>query len=138
MKPQQHDRTTARSHDSKKRLDAVLVERGLAENRKQAAALILSGVVLVDEQRVDKPGILIDSASEIRTKGTERPYVSRAGFKLGQSGRMSPEQASNSKRPYGNSPFRSRERFVLIWVLQPVALRTVCSNKGLKKSMPLT
>ncbi len=82
MKPQQHDRTTARSHDSKKRLDAVLVERGLAENRKQAAALILSGVVLVDEQRVDKPGILIDSASEIRTKGTERPYVSRAGFKL--------------------------------------------------------
>ena len=75
MKPQQHDRTTARSHDSKKRLDAVLVERGIAENRKQAAALILSGVILVDEQRVDKPGILIDSASEIRTKGTEQPYV---------------------------------------------------------------
>ena len=82
MKPQQHELTNSRTHEAKKRLDILLVERGIAENTKRATAIILSGVVLVDEQRVDKPGILIDSASEIRTKGTERPYVSRAGLKL--------------------------------------------------------
>jgi len=71
----------SRQH-SKKRLDALLVDRGIAEDSQQATAIILSGVVLVDEQRVDKPGTLIDSASEIRTKGTQQPYVSRAGFKL--------------------------------------------------------
>ncbi len=74
-----HERTNART---RKRLDALLVERGIAENSKRAAAIILSGVVLVDEQRVDKAGMLIDSASEIRIKGTEQQYVSRAGFKL--------------------------------------------------------
>lgn len=58
------------------------MDRGIAEDPRQATALILSGVVLVDEQRVDKPGVLVDSASEIRTKGTEQRYVSRAGFKL--------------------------------------------------------
>jgi 23S rRNA (cytidine1920-2'-O)/16S rRNA (cytidine1409-2'-O)-methyltransferase len=73
---------TARPHNSKKRLDTLLVDRGIAEDTQQATAIILSGVVLVDEQRVDKPGMLIDSASEIRTKGTKQPYVSRAGFKL--------------------------------------------------------
>jgi len=72
----------ARRYESKQRLDALLVARGIAEDTQQATAIILSGVVLVDEQRVDKPGMLIDSASEIRTKGTEQPYVSRAGFKL--------------------------------------------------------
>jgi len=82
MKPRQHDSTTARPHNSKKRLDILLVERGIAENSKGAAAIILSGVVLVDEQRVDKAGMLIDSASEIRIKGTEQQYVSRAGVKL--------------------------------------------------------
>ncbi len=72
----------ARRHESKQRLDTLLVDRGIAEDTHQATAIILSGVILVDEQRVDKPGMLIDSASEIRTKGTEQPYVSRAGFKL--------------------------------------------------------
>ncbi len=73
---------TARPHKAQKRLDVLLVERGLAEDSKRAAAIILSGVVLVDEQRVDKAGILIDAASEIRIKGAEQQYVSRAGFKL--------------------------------------------------------
>jgi len=73
---------TTRPRNSKKRLDTLLVDRGIAEDTQQATAIILSGVVLVDEQRVDKPGVLINSASEIRTKGTEQPYVSRAGFKL--------------------------------------------------------
>jgi 23S rRNA (cytidine1920-2'-O)/16S rRNA (cytidine1409-2'-O)-methyltransferase len=72
----------ARRHESKQRLDNLLVDRGIAEDSKRAAAIILSGVVLVDEQRVDKAGMLIDSASEIRIKRTEQQYVSRAGFKL--------------------------------------------------------
>ena len=90
MKARKHDRTTARPHEdtkagehkTKRRLDALLVERGLAEHRKSATAIILSGAVLVDEQRVDKPGTLIDSTSEIRSTLTDRKYVSRAGFKL--------------------------------------------------------
>ncbi len=82
MAARQHDSTTARTHETKKRLDVLLVERGIAENSKRAAAIILSGVVLVDEQRVNKAGMLIDSGSEIRIKGTEQQYVSRAGFKL--------------------------------------------------------
>ncbi len=73
---------TAKLPNSKKRLDTLLVDRGIAEDTQQATALILSGVVLVDEQRVDKPGILINTASEIRIKRTDQPYVSRAGFKL--------------------------------------------------------
>ena len=67
---------------SRSRLDALLVERGLAENRKSAAAIILSGVILVEEQRVDKPGTLIDSTAAIRSTFANRKYVSRAGFKL--------------------------------------------------------
>jgi len=73
---------TAQRHESKQRLDNLLVDRGIAENSKRAAAIILSGVVLVDEQRVDKASMLIDSTSEIRIKGAEQQYVSRAGFKL--------------------------------------------------------
>ena len=86
-KARRHERANAQTHDStttqpRKRLDTVLVERGIAENSKRAAAIIMSGVVLVDEQRVDKPGTLIESASEIRTKGADQKYVSRAGCKL--------------------------------------------------------
>ncbi len=66
----------------RKRLDVLLVERGMAEDLKKAAAVILSGVVLVEEQRVDKPGALIESTSEIRIKSEENRYVSRGGLKL--------------------------------------------------------
>ncbi len=58
------------------------MERGLAENRKSAAAVILSGVILVEEQRVDKPGTLIDSSATLRNTSADRKYVSRAGLKL--------------------------------------------------------
>ena len=58
------------------------MERGLADNRKSAAAIILRGVILVEEQRVDKPGTLIDSTAAIRSTFADRKYVSRAGFKL--------------------------------------------------------
>ncbi|MDA2933679.1 TlyA family RNA methyltransferase [Acidobacteria bacterium AH-259-D05] len=75
----------ARQHDStkkRKRLDALLVERGIAEDHKKATAITLSGLVLVDEQRIDKPGTLIQSTSKIRLKSKEGKYVSRGGIKL--------------------------------------------------------
>jgi len=64
------------------RLDDLLVERGLAQSQKEARAIILSGVVLVDEQRIDKPGTRIDPSSEIRLKRADLKYVSRGGLKL--------------------------------------------------------
>lgn len=66
----------------KTRLDDLLVQRGLAADRKEATAIILSGAVLVEEQRVDKAGTRVDSSSEIRIKGKPQKYVSRAGDKL--------------------------------------------------------
>lgn len=64
------------------RLDCLLVERGLVENRKLAQALILSGVVLVDDRPEDKAGTLIPAAAEVRIRGEANPYVSRGGLKL--------------------------------------------------------
>jgi 23S rRNA (cytidine1920-2'-O)/16S rRNA (cytidine1409-2'-O)-methyltransferase len=64
------------------RLDSLLVERGLAESRKRAQALILSGEVLVDDRPVDKAGTSIPVAADIRIRGEANPYVSRGGLKL--------------------------------------------------------
>jgi 23S rRNA (cytidine1920-2'-O)/16S rRNA (cytidine1409-2'-O)-methyltransferase len=66
----------------KKRLDSLLLERGLAENRAKAQALILSGAVLVDDRPVDKAGTPILDKAVIRIRGEEMPYVSRGGLKL--------------------------------------------------------
>jgi 23S rRNA (cytidine1920-2'-O)/16S rRNA (cytidine1409-2'-O)-methyltransferase len=67
---------------TKERLDKLVVERGLAESRTRAQALILAGQVLVAEQRADKPGQMVDAALEIRIKGETPRYVSRGGLKL--------------------------------------------------------
>ena len=65
------------------RLDLLVVERGLADSRTQARALILAGAVIAGEQRVDKPGSLVDPAATLRLKAGTRPaYVSRGGQKL--------------------------------------------------------
>ncbi len=66
----------------KERLDLLVVERGLAESRTRAQALILAGQVVVDDQRVDKPGTRISVDAELRLKGEVLPYVSRGGLKL--------------------------------------------------------
>jgi 23S rRNA (cytidine1920-2'-O)/16S rRNA (cytidine1409-2'-O)-methyltransferase len=67
---------------AKERIDKLLFERGLAESRTQAQALIIAGQVLVNQQRIDKPGQTVDPACEIRIKGEMPRYVSRGGFKL--------------------------------------------------------
>jgi 23S rRNA (cytidine1920-2'-O)/16S rRNA (cytidine1409-2'-O)-methyltransferase len=69
----------------RERIDKLLVERGLAESRTKAQAMIMAGVVLVDEQRVEKPSHLFDPNSAIRIKGSDDPtsrYVGRGGLKL--------------------------------------------------------
>jgi 23S rRNA (cytidine1920-2'-O)/16S rRNA (cytidine1409-2'-O)-methyltransferase len=66
----------------KERIDKLLVERGLAESREKAQALVLAGVVLVNEQRVDKPGQAVDAAADVRLKGEVLRYVGRGGLKL--------------------------------------------------------
>jgi len=66
----------------RERIDKVLVERGLAESRTLAQALIIAGQVLVREQRIDKPGQLINPSDDIRIKGETPRYASRGGIKL--------------------------------------------------------
>ena len=67
----------------RKRLDLLLVERGLASSREQARRLIMAGAVVVNEQRSDKPGTLVSVGVALRVKeGARSPYVSRGGQKL--------------------------------------------------------
>jgi 23S rRNA (cytidine1920-2'-O)/16S rRNA (cytidine1409-2'-O)-methyltransferase len=69
----------------RERIDKLLVERGLAESRTKAQALVMAGVVLVNEQRVAKPSDQVPTNAELRVKGNEDPaskYVSRGGVKL--------------------------------------------------------
>ena len=66
----------------KERLDVLLVEQGLAESRAKAQAIIMSGEVFVDGQKVDKPGANFDPSAVIDVRGHACPYVSRGGLKL--------------------------------------------------------
>jgi 23S rRNA (cytidine1920-2'-O)/16S rRNA (cytidine1409-2'-O)-methyltransferase len=67
---------------AKERLDILLVDRGLAESRARAQALILAGSVVVGDQRVDKPGTRVSIDAELRLKGEVQRFVSRGGDKL--------------------------------------------------------
>jgi 23S rRNA (cytidine1920-2'-O)/16S rRNA (cytidine1409-2'-O)-methyltransferase len=64
------------------RLDKLLVDRSIAASRERAQALILAGRVLVDEQRIDKPGISVSDNAIVRMLGSDLRYVSRGGLKL--------------------------------------------------------
>src|SRR6266568_4780102 len=69
----------------RERIDKLLVERGLAPSRTKAQALVMAGVVLVDEQLVDKPSDRFPPKANIRVKGAGDPasrYVGRGGLKL--------------------------------------------------------
>ncbi|MGI9104327.1 MAG: TlyA family RNA methyltransferase [Terriglobales bacterium] len=66
----------------KTRIDRLLVERGLTPSRERAQALILAGKVLVNEQKVEKPGHSVESDAAIRLLGEDLRYVSRGGLKL--------------------------------------------------------
>src|SRR5499427_187507 len=66
----------------KTRLDAALVDRGLAASRERARALIMAGQVRVDGQVVSKAGASVDAAATIELEVADHPYVSRGGVKL--------------------------------------------------------
>ncbi|HUV71062.1 MAG TPA: TlyA family RNA methyltransferase [Terracidiphilus sp.] len=67
---------------TKTRLDVLLAERSLVPSRERARAYILAGRVLVNEQKVDKPGTMVAQDAQLRLLGDDMPYVSRGGLKL--------------------------------------------------------
>jgi 23S rRNA (cytidine1920-2'-O)/16S rRNA (cytidine1409-2'-O)-methyltransferase len=66
----------------RERLDKLLLAHGLAPSRERAQALILAGRVLVNQQKVEKPGAPVEETAALRVLGEEQRYVSRGGFKL--------------------------------------------------------
>jgi 23S rRNA (cytidine1920-2'-O)/16S rRNA (cytidine1409-2'-O)-methyltransferase len=67
---------------AKRRADQLLVERGLAESRQRAQALILAGLVFAGERRIDKAGEPVAGDAELAVRGRDHPWVSRGGVKL--------------------------------------------------------
>ena len=68
--------------DKKVRLDLYLFENGFTESREKAKALIMSGIVYVNDQKELKPGRDIKSDDEVEVRGSTLKYVSRGGLKL--------------------------------------------------------
>ncbi len=66
----------------KKRIDRLLVERGLADSREKAQALIMAGNVLVNDTPATKAGMAVSEDADVRLKQLPHPYVSRGGVKL--------------------------------------------------------
>ena len=66
----------------KKRVDQLLVERGLAESRSKAQALVMAGTVFHGERRIDKPGATVPDDGALAVRGRDHPWVSRGGLKL--------------------------------------------------------
>lgn len=67
---------------NKKRLDVLLTDLGYADSRSKAQAIIMSGLVYVNGQKADKPGISYEETVSIEVRGAVCPYVSRGGLKL--------------------------------------------------------
>jgi 23S rRNA (cytidine1920-2'-O)/16S rRNA (cytidine1409-2'-O)-methyltransferase len=67
---------------AKRRLDQLLVERGLAESRERAQAVILAGAVRVEGERADKAGARVPANARIELAGEPLRYASRGGLKL--------------------------------------------------------
>lgn len=67
---------------AKQRADQLLVDRGLAESRTRAQALILAGLAFVGDRKIDKAGQQVADDAEISVKGRDHPWVSRGGIKL--------------------------------------------------------
>lgn len=66
----------------KERLDVLLVKNGLAESREKAKAIIMSGIVYVDDQKEDKAGTSFEETVRLEVRGSTLRYVSRGGLKL--------------------------------------------------------
>ena len=80
---------------AKKRLDVLLVERGLADSRQKAQAMIMAGQVYAGERRCDKAGQSLDEETVLEVRGQTMPYVSRGGWKLEKAMRSFPITLNN-------------------------------------------
>ena len=96
------------------RLDQYLVQHGLTQSRERAKALIMSGIVFVNEQKVDKAGEMIKEDAKVEVRGHDIGYVSRGGLKLE----------------------KAMQCFPLTPVPLQAALRTVCCRMVPPRSMP--
>ena len=67
---------------AKQRADQLLVDRGLAESRTRAQALILAGLAFAGDRKIDKAGQMLPADAAIGVKGRDHPWVSRGGIKL--------------------------------------------------------
>ncbi len=67
---------------NKQRLDQILVDRGLAENKTRAQALVMAGLVFSGDTRLDKPGHKVAGDIELEIRGKDHPWVGRGGLKL--------------------------------------------------------
>ena len=74
----------------KQRLDQLVFERGFTESRERAKTTIMSGLVFVNGQRLDKPGTAVDPEAVIEVRGDALPFVSRGGFKLDKALKVFP------------------------------------------------
>jgi len=72
------------------RLDQLVFEQGFTESRERAKTTIMSGLVFVNGQRVDKPGTAVAPDSKIEVHGDALPFVSRGGFKLDKALKVFP------------------------------------------------
>ncbi len=70
---------------AKKRVDQILVDRGMVESRARAQALVMAGLVFSGERRLDKPGLTVAEDTVIELRGQEHPWVSRGGLKLAKA-----------------------------------------------------
>ncbi len=70
------------SKNAGRRVDQLLVERGLADSRSRAQALVMAGVVFHGERRIDKPGTTVPDDGALAVRGQDHPWVSRGGLKL--------------------------------------------------------
>ena len=78
----------------KVRLDQRVYELGFTESRERAKTTVMSGVVFVNGQRADKPGMPVDPDANIEVRGVALPFVSRGGFKLDKALKVFPVDPS--------------------------------------------
>ena len=74
----------------KVRLDQLIFDQGYTESRERAKTTIMSGLVFVNGQRIDKPGTAVDPSAHIEVRGEAIPFVSRGGFKLDKALKVFP------------------------------------------------
>ena len=76
------DKPSRPAKAQKRRVDQLLVERGLAESRARAQALVMAGLVFIGDNKVDKPGQQVADDTAMTVRGRDHPWVSRGGIKL--------------------------------------------------------